>query len=160
AVLARRFRAVKISFGHPPILQFIDAPARLRSQLLDRAELYGIGRAGLRASRLDAVLLPVVTERAFASMAVWFAAAYDAERASRDAIAAAVADVLLHVNIAEFVVDDGACRTCLLAGRLDAMLANIAHHQPAARAISAAAVELFDERDVAPGLAGQTDRVV
>src|SRR5262245_18016164 len=70
AVLARRFRAVKISFGHPSILQLIDAPARLRSQLVDRAELNGIGRARLRAGRLETALLPVVTERAFASMSV------------------------------------------------------------------------------------------
>src|SRR5262245_51189914 len=79
AVLARRLRAIKISLARPALMQRFDTPARLRAQFVNRAELDRIGRARLRAGRLDAVLLAVITERAFMRVAVGFVARDDAE---------------------------------------------------------------------------------
>src|SRR5205823_2427195 len=76
-------------------------------QLLERAELDRLRRAGLRAGRLVPALQPVVAERALPDPVVLLgegrqvrsrrqvAPVENAERAGRDAVAAAVADVLL-----------------------------------------------------------------
>ena len=65
-------------------------------------------------------------------MAVEVGAGDDAEGAGGDAVRAAVADVGLDVDVLELVVDDGARRARLLAGGDDAVLADVAHHEPAA----------------------------
>src|SRR5690242_21897269 len=48
-----------------------------------------------------------------------------------DAVAAAVADVLLHIDRVKFCTDNRACWTGFQAGSIGAMLAYIALHQPA-----------------------------
>src|SRR5690606_17835678 len=62
-------------------------------ELVVGAELDRVGRAGLRAGGLEAVLEAVVAERALGGAAVVVVAVDDAERARRHAVAAAVADV-------------------------------------------------------------------
>jgi hypothetical protein len=59
----------------------------------------------------------------------------DAVGAGRDAVPAAVADVGLDVDVVELVADDRAGRARLLAGSLDAVLADIAHKRPAPESI-------------------------
>ena len=56
----------------------------------------------------------------------------NAEWASRHAIAAAIADVLLHDHSIELGAEDRPGRTGFQARRRRAMLADIAHHQPVA----------------------------
>src|SRR5207302_1976681 len=102
--------------------------------------------------------LAVVAERTLVGVAVVFIAPEHAERAGADAVAAAVADVALHVHVAELVVDDRAGGARLLTGGVLAVLADVAHHEPAAaRGVAlavfgrAAVADLFFEGDVAPG---------
>ena len=80
-------------------------------------------------------------------MAIEIAARDDPERAGRDAIRAAVADIALNVDVRELVIDDGACWTRVLARGGDAVLADVAHHQPPTGA--AAVHQLVDGQLVA-----------
>src|SRR5206468_8649621 len=81
----------------------------------------------------------------------------DAERAGGDAGAASVAHVRLDHDRVELRADDGARRAHFDAAGLDAMLAHIAHHQPAA---VVRAIELLDELDVPPMDTVELARVV
>ena len=54
----------------------------------------------------------------------------DAERTGNDAIATAVADVLLDIDSVELGTNNGTGRASFLAGRVGAVFANIALHQP------------------------------
>src|SRR5205807_1430298 len=81
----------------------------------------------------------------------------DTERAGGDARPAAVADVRLDHDRVELSTDDGAGGTHLEASCLDAVLADVAHHQPAA---VVGALELVDEADVPPVDAVQLAGVV
>src|SRR4029079_2438256 len=85
----------------------------------------------------------------------------DAVRAGRDAIAAAVANVLLDEHGVELGTDDGVRRTDLEAAGLLAVLADVGHHQPRLTAgdrrrgrHEALVVrrDLLDELDVSPVL--------
>src|SRR6185503_12664713 len=149
-----------------------------------------LGRAGLGAGRRLADLLTVVAERALAGhaavvldrglvcVASRFAQVRDrelalvvdridqidhAERARDDAVAAAVADVRLHVDIAELVLHDRAGRTGLLAAGVRAVLAHVAHHQPLLDDRARRGRfdrDLLDECDVPPGRARELRGVV
>src|SRR5207253_1596372 len=88
--------------------------------------------AGLGAGGNETVFLAVVAERTLVRMAAEAGAGDDAEGARGHAIRAAVADVGLDVDVLELVMDDGPCRASLLAGGRDAVLADVAHHEPAA----------------------------
>src|SRR5206468_11799461 len=128
-------------------LELVDALMRPRAQLDDRPELDRVCGAGLRARGLQPHLEPVVAERAFLRRTGHRVNIDDAERARGDARAAAVADVRLDHDCVEFGTDDGAGGTHLQASCLDAMLADVAHHQPAA---VVGTLELLDETDVPP----------
>src|SRR5829696_5751696 len=152
-------------------------------QFLDLAEHDGVGRARLGAGRFEAVALAVVAEGALEGAAIVWDLGYDAVRTGGDAVAAAVADVGLDVDVVELVADDGACRTGLLARRLDAVLAHVAHKSPASKGVElgpagkwlrhvlgerhevhvagqAALLRVLYERDVAPGGTRELLRVV
>ena len=58
-------------------------------------------------------------------------ASNDAEGASYHAVAAAIADILLHVDRVELGANNRAGRAGFLAGSVGAMLAHVAVHQPA-----------------------------
>src|SRR5919112_3751738 len=77
-------------------------------QLFDLAEHDGVGRARLGAGRLEAILLPVVAQGALEGPAVVGDLGYDAVGAGGDAVAAAVADVGLDVDVVELIADDRA----------------------------------------------------
>src|SRR5688572_13409672 len=88
-------------------------------------------------------------------------AAHHAERTGDDAVAAAVADVVLNVHVAELVIDDRASGTGMLARRARAVLAHIAEHQPSGRLSPIPIdVDLLVERHVPPGRAGKMAGVV
>src|SRR5207248_6774367 len=94
-------RPVEPGFGLAPGVQRGHALARPLPQLVHRPELDRLRRAGHRARRLQAAPLTVVAERALERPAVAGTALDHAERARRDAVAAAVAHVLLHDDRAE-----------------------------------------------------------
>src|SRR5262249_34332325 len=107
-----------------------------------KAELDGLGRAGFRAGRPEAVVDAVVAERALLRGAGLLVERDHAERARRHAIAATVADVLVDVDRAVLGPVDRARRTGVEAAGLGAMLADVGHEQP--RQV-AARFRLFDE---------------
>ena len=86
------------------------APARAVCSSLDLAELDALRRTGLGAGGRQAVLLPVVAERTLPGAPVGVVQLDHAEGAGDLAVAAAVADVGLDVDIAELVADDRAGR--------------------------------------------------
>src|SRR5207248_2031021 len=116
-------------------------------ELCDRPELDRVGGARLRACGLEADLEPVVAQGALLRRARHRVDVDDPERAGGDAGATAVADVRLDHHGVELGADDGAGRTHFQAPRLDAVLAHVAHHQPAAVIWT---LELLDEADVPP----------
>src|SRR3989442_4910568 len=134
-----------------------DALLRPRPQLGDRSELYRVRGTRLRARGLEPHLEPVVAEGALLRGARHRVDVDDTERAGGDARAAAVADVGLDHHRVELGADDGAGRTHFQAPCLDAVLAHVAHHQPAAVVW---ALELLDEAHVPPVDAVQPAGVV
>ena len=112
-------------------MKFLHTFAGLLAKLVDRAEVDGLGWTCLGAGRLKTVALAVIAERAFVRMTAHVAASDDAERAGRHAARATVADVSLNVNVLELILNDGAGRTSLMARGCKAMLAMVAHHEPA-----------------------------
>src|SRR3954447_9705876 len=80
------------------------------------------------------------------------------ERAGRDAVPAPVTDVVLQINVAELVVDQGPGRAGDLAGGLLAVLADVAEYQPAR--LARPLVDLLLERDVPPRGRTEEARVV
>src|SRR5580693_1920842 len=94
-----RLVAVEVRSRDAPCMKLLDPVPCPLAQLIDRPELDRVRRASLGARRDEAVLLAVVAERAFVRMAVEVAASDDPERAGRDAIRAAVADVALDVDV-------------------------------------------------------------
>src|SRR5258708_3511191 len=96
-------------------------------------------------------------------MAAEAGAGDDAEGAGCHAVRAAVANVSLNVDVLEFVMDDGPRRASLLAGGRYAVLADVAHHEPAGlrglvvrqqlqgEPLAGRLGELLDELHVPPG---------
>src|SRR3954451_1041687 len=82
-----------------------------------------------------------------------FTARDDAERAGGNTVPAAVADIILDVNVGIFIVNNRAGRTCQLAWGLRTMLTDVAHHQPAP------ALWLLKQRLQYRGIAGIGDRM-
>ena len=137
------------------------------AQLVEVPVLDRVGGAGLGAGRLQPVLQPVVAERTLMRPAVGRAERRHAEGAGGQAVAAAVADVLLDVDRVELGADDRAGRAGLQAAGVDAVLADVAEHQPVAleglqarRPPAGAVAQPLDEGDVAPGGRAQVDGVV
>src|SRR2546426_309284 len=128
-------------------LELVDALVRPRPQLGDRPELNGVRRARFRARGLEPHLEPVVAERAFLRGAGHGVHVDHAERARRNAGATPVADVGLDHDCVKLGADDGAGGAHLEASCLDAVLAHVAHHEPAAVVRT---LELLDETDVPP----------
>ena len=145
------FVAVEIGLGDAPGVQLLDPTASPIAQLVDRPELDRGGRAGLGAGRDKAIPLAVVTKCALVRVAVEVAPGDDPERAGRDAVRAAVADVALNVNVLKFVINDSTGGARVLARGGHAVLAHVAHHQPAT---GPAPVEQLVERQLVAWFAG------
>src|SRR5256884_1016460 len=153
---SRRARAVQLRVDALG-LELRHALLRPRAKLGDRAELNRIGRAGLGARRLEPDLQPVVAQRALLGRAGHRIDVDHAERARRDAGPASVAHVGLDHHGVDLGANDRTGGTHLQAARLDAVLAHVAHHQPAA---VVGPLELLDEADVPPVDAVQLAGVV
>src|SRR5215218_6201517 len=180
--------AVELGGRRARVLQPAQALPGALAQVVELAELDRVRRARLRARRLLVVLEPVVAERALPHAAVLLALVEHAERARGHAVAAAVADVLLHDHGAELRAEQGAGRADLQARGLGAVLADVRGHQPPhavavlvglqaplvghsiarrdlrERTLRVLAdvqrLALLDERDVPPGVRTEVDRVV
>ena len=111
-------------------VQLGDAALRHVHELVVGPELDRVGRARLRARGLEAVLHPVVAERALRGAPVDLVAVHDAEGARRDAVPAAVADVGLQDHGVELGPDQRAGRARVEAARVGAVLTDIGRHQP------------------------------
>src|SRR5213595_3056817 len=128
-------------------LELSDAFLGAGPQLGNRPELDRVGGTGLGARRLEAHLEPVVAQGALLGRARHRVDVDHAERARGNAGPAPVAHVGLDHHRVELGADDRAGGAHLQASRLDAVLAHVAHHQPAAVVGS---LELLDEAHVPP----------
>src|ERR1700761_4041496 len=146
--------------------------AGLLAKLVDRPEVDGLGWTCLGAGRLQTVALAVIAERAFVRMSADLAASDDAERAGRYAARATVTDVSLDINILKLILNNGAGRASLVARGRQAMLAVVAHHEPAVEGRLVGhrvqgskhawrfVGELLNEFHMAPGCRRQLIRIV
>src|SRR5574341_1430855 len=107
---AVRVRAVELRVLEAHPLERLDALLRLGVELVPEPELDGLGRAPLRARRAEPVVDPVVAERALLRRTGTRVERDDAERARGDAVAAAVAGVLVDVHRPVLGPVDGAGR--------------------------------------------------
>ena len=160
------------------LLERREAGLRALAQLVELAELDRVGGARLRTRGLVTALQAVVTERALPDAAVFLPAEHrqrerrvvgaarqvapvdDAERARRHAVAAAVADVLLHDDRPELGAEERTGRARVEAARMRAVLADVRLHQPTQRlgtavgmcdlAVELQRLGLLDEGDMTP----------
>ena len=117
--------AVEVSSGRRAALTRL-----VRRATVDRSGTDRCGRTAARRVGDESVLL-IVAERAFVRMAIVVATRDNPERAGRDAVRAAVADIALDVDVREFVINDGTRGARVLTRGRDAVFADVAHHQPA-----------------------------
>src|SRR5437868_9427558 len=165
-------------------MQLLERRVRTLAQLVQRAELDRLGRAGLRACGLVPTLQPVVAERALPHPAVFLLAeergqiglvthvrvggdvplVEHAERTCGHAVPTAVADVLLHDDRPELRAKERPGRADVETGRVRAVLADVRLHQPAqcsaAVAVRMQRLLLLDERDVTPRVRAECRCVV
>jgi hypothetical protein len=85
---------------------------------------------------------------------------WNSERAGRNAIAAAVANILADDNGVELGANDRSGWTSFEAGSVHAVFADVAHHQPGHASSRTVGDWLFDEGHVAPRLSAEIDCVV
>src|SRR5262245_5321318 len=123
-------RAVELGLLEAHALQGLHALLGLGDQLVPEAELNRLGRAGLGARGAEAVVDPIVAEGALLGGPGLLVEAHDSKRARRDAVPAAVADVLVDVDGAVLGPVDRAVRARIEATRLGAVLADVGHEQP------------------------------
>src|SRR3569623_1022012 len=134
-----------------------DSRGRALAQHRNRAELNRVRGTCLGARRLQSDTDAIVAERAFLRRVGHVIDVDHAERARTNAVAAAVARIGLDDDSVELRADDRARGTHLETRRLHAMLAHIAHHEPAPLVRLG---KLFDELHVPPRVATQSQRIV
>src|SRR5690606_16723776 len=123
-----RVLAVQTGAAGPGRVQLPYPVRRALPQLLQRAELDGLGGAGLGAGRFHAGAEPVVAQGALPGASVLGPPLDDPVRAGGHAVAAAVADVLLHDDGAELGTEQRARRAHVEAGGVGAVLAHVGRH--------------------------------
>ena len=123
-----RVVAVEPRLGHATLVQLLDPVGGALAQLVERTELDGVGRARLRARRFQAVAQPVVAQRALPCAPVALAPVDHPVGTARHAIAAAVANVLLHNDGTELGAEQGTGRAHVQATRMGAVLAHVGAH--------------------------------
>ena len=134
----RRFGGiVKLRVGVTVFSQLLHTLCSARAQIIEPTEHDRFSRTNFGARRGEATLLAIITKRAFECAAgigqrLW-APINHAERARDDAIAAAVANVVLHEHCADFSANDCACGTSFEATGFLAVLADIGKKNPAKR---------------------------
>src|SRR5262249_44103253 len=106
------------------------------------------------------LLETVVTERALLGDVLVLAHVDDTERASGDAVPAAVAGRLVYVDGIELGTQDGAGGADVQARGVDAVLADVGHHQPGGLRAVGIGTELLDELHVPPVDVREAARVI
>src|SRR5438093_15196 len=144
AVELRVLVAHVLERGHPL--------ARLGHQLVPEAELYGLRGTGLGAGGSQPVVDAVIAEGALVGPPRVVVERHHAEGAGADAVAAAVAHVLVDVDGAVLRPVDGAGRARVEAAGLGAALAYVRHEEPGELAVG---LGLLDEADESIGLVGE-----
>ena len=139
----RRFGGiVKLRVGVTVFSQLVHTLRRARAQIIEPPEHDRFSRTNFRARRCEAALLSIVAEGAFecaAGVGQRFRAPVDHAKRTRDhAISAAVANIVLHEDGADFGPNDCAGGTRFEATSFLAMLANIGEKNPAKRIFSVA----------------------
>src|SRR5205823_14188922 len=141
--------AVDAGFADTLLVQGAHPVGSHLTHLAERSELNRLSRAGGGARRLQIVLQPVVAEGALLGGSGVAIEADHAIGAGGDAVAAAVADVLLDVDGVELGANDRVGRADLQAAGVRAVLAHVGHHRPGDRLIGALG-GLFHKANVAP----------
>src|ERR1700733_339475 len=149
---------VKIGSVLAGLMQLLHSRLGFGVKLPDGSKLDRFRRAGFGAGRLQAALQPVVTEGAFLSCVRDWIDVNHTKGAGPDTVPAAVAGIRLDDNGIELSADNRTRGADLEAPGVDAVLANIAHQEPAA--VLPAFGELLDELDMAPMDTVQPARVV
>jgi len=126
-------------------------------QFADFTELDRVGRTRFGAGGFEPALQPIVAQGAFMRLAVLQTDIDNAKRASRHAITAAIANVLLNDDSVELGAEKRPGRASFETRGRRAMLADIAHHQPIAlegghfgRALAILG-DVLDEMNMPPG---------
>ena len=125
--------AIKVRLRDAALMKLFHTVAGVLTKLVDWAEVDRLSWTCLGAGRLQTVALPVIAERAFVRMTAHVAASDHAERAGRYAARATVADVSLNINILKLILNNGAGWASLMARGRQAVLAMVAHHEPAVK---------------------------
>src|SRR5579884_882034 len=130
-------------------------------QLIQLSEENGVGWAGFCAGRFYAIFLAVVAKCALGGYACLIVAPYHTKGARRHAIATAIADIRLYIDISKFVANDRSCWAGLQATCVCTVLAHIAHHQPVnGLAGSVTGARMLNEGHVSPGGGGKGPGIV
>src|SRR5437660_498679 len=158
AVFSCRIGAVEIRAPLAAFVQLLHSLARYLMQFRDGAKLDRFSWTRFGTGWGEAVFLPVIAKRALMCAAIRLVTIEHSKGTRRHAVTAAITDVLLHINISEFVVDDRSRRARFLTRRLHTVLAHVAHHQPAIALH--VMTELLDESDVSPRRVRKHRRVV
>ena len=96
------------------------------------SKLNRVGGTGLGTCRLQAILHTVITERAFAGrVRLLLVTRNDSEWAGDDTVAAAIADILLHVHRVKFGANNCAGWASFMARCMRTVFAYITAHKPA-----------------------------
>src|SRR5205823_3959858 len=153
----------------PALTKLRDPRGCLRPQLPNLSKLDRLRRTRSSARRREARLLAVVTKRALERAAILRTPIDDSEGTRYDAVAAAVADVRLHVNAAELRADDRSRGAGFEAAGVRAVLAHVRREVPpeCVAAIAGGAVDrcrdtrrALDELHVPPRRVSERDGVV
>ena len=130
-------RIVELSIGKAALSETLNPIPGAHVQLIQWSEHNGLGRAGLGTRRCEPLALAVVAERALESPSAarqrFRSAVNDAERTSDDAVAATIANIILHVYRANLCSEDRARWARLQAARICAMLAYVGEEEPSER---------------------------
>src|SRR6266508_4288070 len=124
----------KLRVAVTSFLQLLHTFRSLSTEIIQSSENNRFGRANFGAGRNEPALLSIVTKGALESAAgvgQWRRSSIDyAERARDDAITAAVANIVLDEDRADFSADNRSRRTRLEATSFFAVLANIGKEHP------------------------------
>src|SRR3954471_22439367 len=113
------------------LMELVESLRGALAQLVERPKLDRVRGAGLGTGRLHVVAKAVVTEGALPNAPVILTLVEDAERAGDHAVAAAVADVLLHDHRPELGPEERARGADVETARVGAVLADVRAHEPA-----------------------------
>ena len=121
---------VQLCLGSTPVVKFGYPVLSPFAKLVQQPELDGLSRARFGAGRREAITQAVVAESALVGAPIRLASVDHAERARRHAIAATVADIVLHHHRAELGPHKRPGGADVKAARMSAVLAHVAGHQP------------------------------